>query len=658
MSTYTSLGIEKMVTGQNAGTWGDKTNANLDLLAQLTGGFAQLSIASGATTALTVADGALTGTAQQRFIEFTGTIGENKTVTIPNDVETFYILKNSTSGAYTVTFKYATGSGDTFVFSTTNKKVVLVQASASPDATNPNIIEINNQDISIVTDTTPQLGGNLDVNGNSIVSVSAGNIAITPDGAGKVIIDGISHPTADGTCGQALVTNGSGVLSFASVTGRTGAVNWCTTAKTGDFAGVNGNGYFVNTGSGAVTVTLPSSPSAGDIVAIKDYTDNFGTNNVIIARNGSKINSFCNCARLTVDGESTTLVYVDGTRGWKSVQNSQTGGVSGAQFVAARGGLEFECGDFRTHVFKGDSNFVVDNAGNACGSNTVDYFVIAGGGGAANSGPAGGAGGAGGARVSNSLSLPAPLSYPNIAPAGVPVSVQSYPITVGAGAAKQATSGVGNSGGNSVFSTITSAGGGGAGLFQGTASPLQDGVAGGSGGGGASDHAPGPGTLGGAGNTPPVAPPQGNNGGNGSGVLGGGSNPVHRAGGGGGGGNAAGSAGGSGGGGDGGAGIYVANAFFAGGFADFGTTGPVTGARYFAGGGGGAAAGSLPNRQGDGGDGGGGAGSQAGPSPETTGSGNGEAFTGGGAGGIGTSSADPTKGFGGSGLVAIRYKFK
>ena len=71
----------------------------------------------------------------------------------------------------------------------------------------------------------------------------------------------------------------------------------------------------MNTASGAITVTLPSSPSAGDIIAIKDYTDNFGTNNVTIARNGSKINSFCNCAKLTVDGESATLVYVDGTRG-------------------------------------------------------------------------------------------------------------------------------------------------------------------------------------------------------------------------------------------------------------------------------------------------------------------------------------------------------
>jgi hypothetical protein len=68
-----------------------------------------------------------------------------------------------------------------------------------------------------VDDATPQLGGNLDVNGQSIVSASNGNIAITPNGSGKVILDGLSHPTADGSTDQFLKTNGSGVLSFATV---------------------------------------------------------------------------------------------------------------------------------------------------------------------------------------------------------------------------------------------------------------------------------------------------------------------------------------------------------------------------------------------------------------------------------------------------------
>ena len=121
-STYTPLGVELQATGENAGTWGSKTNTNLSLISQLFGGFAQVSIAGGAqTTALTVVDGNTTGTAQTRMIEFTGTISGNQIVTIPNDIETFYFLRNSTSGSHTVQFKYATGSGDSLTFAATDK---------------------------------------------------------------------------------------------------------------------------------------------------------------------------------------------------------------------------------------------------------------------------------------------------------------------------------------------------------------------------------------------------------------------------------------------------------------------------------------------------------------------------------------------------------
>ena len=142
-STYTPLGIEIMTTGENAGTWGTKTNANLNLIEQLTGGFSTLSIAGGAqTTDLSVADGATTGTAQYRMIEFTGAITGNQIVTIPLDVETFYFLRNSTTGSFTVQFKYVTGSGDTTTFATTDKGDKLLFAAAD-DGTNPNIKEIS-----------------------------------------------------------------------------------------------------------------------------------------------------------------------------------------------------------------------------------------------------------------------------------------------------------------------------------------------------------------------------------------------------------------------------------------------------------------------------------------------------------------------------------
>ena len=164
-STFTPLGIERKATGENAGTWGTKTNTNLQLVEQIAGGFIQKSIAGGAqTTALAVSDGALNAELAHRMIEFTGTISGNQIVTIPNDVSSFYFLRNSTSGSHTVQFKYATGSGSSVTFAATDKGDKIVFASALPDATDPNVLTIATGIGSVVADTSPQLGGNLDTN--------------------------------------------------------------------------------------------------------------------------------------------------------------------------------------------------------------------------------------------------------------------------------------------------------------------------------------------------------------------------------------------------------------------------------------------------------------------------------------------------------------
>ena len=163
-STFTPLGVELQATGENAGTWGTKTNTNLQLIEQIAGGFTQQSIAGGAqTTTLSVSDGSTGAVLAHRMIEFTGTITGNQIVTIPNVVQNFYILKNSTSGAYTVQFKYATGSGDSFTFSATTKTTKIIFASGNPDTTNPKMIEIQTGG-DLVDDTSPQLGGDLDTN--------------------------------------------------------------------------------------------------------------------------------------------------------------------------------------------------------------------------------------------------------------------------------------------------------------------------------------------------------------------------------------------------------------------------------------------------------------------------------------------------------------
>jgi hypothetical protein len=141
-STYSDLGLELMATGENAGTWGTKTNANLSLIEQLTGGHLSISIAGGVgTTTLDIDDGALTGTAQQRVIEMTGSITGNRIVTFPVLTENFYFIKNGTSGAYTVQLKAATGSGATVTYSTTDKgwKIIYLDGVA----TNTGLYQLN-----------------------------------------------------------------------------------------------------------------------------------------------------------------------------------------------------------------------------------------------------------------------------------------------------------------------------------------------------------------------------------------------------------------------------------------------------------------------------------------------------------------------------------
>jgi hypothetical protein len=141
-STYTGLGTQLMATGENAGTWGTKTNTNLNIIEQISGGYVSIAITSTPTT-LAVSDGAATDANQvaHRIIEFTGSIGEATVVTIPLDVEQVYIIKNTSSGAYTVEFKYVSGSGSSVTWSATDKGTKIIYATAN-DGTNPDIVDV------------------------------------------------------------------------------------------------------------------------------------------------------------------------------------------------------------------------------------------------------------------------------------------------------------------------------------------------------------------------------------------------------------------------------------------------------------------------------------------------------------------------------------
>ena len=188
-STYTPLGIELQATGENAGTWGTKTNTNLSIIEQISGGYSAQSIAGGAqTTALSVSDGSTGAVMSHRMIEFTGTISGNQIVTIPLDAQNFYFLRNSTSGAYTVQFKYVSGSGDSFTFSTTDKGDQVVFATGN-DGTNPDIYTMafgdgdvtltGTQTLTNKTLTSPAIGTKIsDTNGNELLNLTATGSAV------------------------------------------------------------------------------------------------------------------------------------------------------------------------------------------------------------------------------------------------------------------------------------------------------------------------------------------------------------------------------------------------------------------------------------------------------------------------------------------------
>jgi hypothetical protein len=437
-----------------------------------------------------------------------------------------------------------------------------------------------------------------------------------------------------GTTGQTVaLASGASQSGF----GRAGSVNWDTTPKTSSpVTAVSGNGYFINTTAGAITINLPSTPAAGDIVAIADYANTSATNNITVGRNGSNINGVAVNGTISVNGQVYTLVYVDSTQGWKTVDQTYNQ-INTALYVAATGGTVTTCGDYKIHTFTGPGTFTVSCAGNVGGSDSVEYSVVAGGGsGGKGDNLHGGGGGGGGGFRFNSPSL-APLSYPAkplSAPASLPVSATAYPITVGAGGSG-ATSPYSNNGNSSIFSTITSAGGGGGG--GGISGPCNVGKNGGSGGGAGVDGIPA--GRNGSGNTPPVNPPQGNNG-----ALSAPNPSGGYAGAGGGGaaitvGNAITGGPGNAYGGPGGEGAGLPNAF--------GTSGQSSGGfYYFSGGGGGASRSCVPSNA-PGGLGGGGASSPTGVAGTTN--------TGGGGGGALNNVA---AGSGGSGIVVIRYKYQ
>ena len=442
-STYTPLGVELQATGENAGTWGTKTNTNLQIIEQISGGYTAQAISDSGDTTLSVSDGSTGATLSHRVIEFTGSLTASRNVTIPLDVQNFYFLKNATSGSQNVVFKYVTGTGTSATVA--NGKTVIAYAKAD-DGTNPNISTISLAS-DLVDDTSPQLGGDLDTNsfniafddahgindenGNEqiifqttssavnqfdITNAATGNapslsatggdsnidialipkgtgetkigtgaatatltssgaydltldtnggtnsgtititdgangaITATPNGTGEVVVGGntnpgtlvlncesnshgiklqspahsasqsytLKFPTGNVTAGTFLKVNsitGSGTTAVGQLSFAAAGTSW-QAVKTSTFTASAGEGYFVNTTSGVITMNLPAG-TLGDEIAFIDYAGTFDSYTFTISANGSeKIHGSTDDLTISTERAANTLVFTDSTQGW------------------------------------------------------------------------------------------------------------------------------------------------------------------------------------------------------------------------------------------------------------------------------------------------------------------------------------------------------
>ena len=149
-------------------------------------------------------------------------------------------------------------------------------------------------------------------------TTNCGTVTLGDSGDTIAIPAGVNLTSGGALTNSGTITN-TGSITGVSITGTIdNQVNWQTTVKTTGFTAVAGEGYFCNTTSAAFTVTLPASPSAGDLVGIKDYANTADTNNITIGRNGSNIEGVANDFVISVEGGSITLIYVDATKGWLS----------------------------------------------------------------------------------------------------------------------------------------------------------------------------------------------------------------------------------------------------------------------------------------------------------------------------------------------------
>jgi hypothetical protein len=274
-SFSTDLKLELMVTGENAGTWGTKTNTNLNLLQQAIAGYQEVNIAGGAqTTALTM-DNAAISNARNAVIKLTGTITGNQVVTVPNGIEKTYIIANGTTGAFTVEFKTAGGTGVTFGTTDKSTKILFVDGTNVVDTGTVSLTGV--QTLTNKTLTSPIINEIDDANGNEQIIFSAtasavNEITITNAATGNR--PNISVTGSDTNIGLSVSTKGTGLVLF-----NDGAYNADATLVDGATItwDVGSSPVAKVTLGGARTLSAPTNSAAGQFISIAVIQDATGS---------------------------------------------------------------------------------------------------------------------------------------------------------------------------------------------------------------------------------------------------------------------------------------------------------------------------------------------------------------------------------------------
>jgi len=321
-----------MVTGENAGTWGTKTNTNLNIIEQISGGYISQAIAGSGTTAFTKTDGGTGSVVATRVIEFTGALTGSRVITFPVLTENFYLIKNTTTNAETLQLKAATGSGATVTWATDDKGWKLVYFDGV--STNTGVYDVGFGAATSPGGSTTQVqfnnsgafGGDADLiwtagTALTINSQKELRLADTDDSAyvgvrSHATVTGsytLTMPAATGSADQILVTDGSGNLSFVDNSGGTA---WQAVSAASTINVAAGNGYFLNTTGNAITATLPASPTLGDEISFADYAGTFDSYNLTVARNGKNIQGAAADLTVATERAAFTLVFSDNTQGW------------------------------------------------------------------------------------------------------------------------------------------------------------------------------------------------------------------------------------------------------------------------------------------------------------------------------------------------------